>query len=87
MRRPSRLIPKQWLLAEAIRRSNGRSFMAEHEYPSSLRLRDDRVAYIETLASEQQLHEPDKVAVYLKVFEQLRAAAIIGSERRDIGYA
>lgn len=46
---------------------------------SSFCLHDD-VVYIETLTGEQQLYEPDEVAVYQKAFELLRTAALTGSD-------
>lgn len=44
---------------------------------SSFYLHDD-VVYIETLTAEQQLSEPDEVAVYVKALRLLRAAAVTG---------
>jgi hypothetical protein len=41
--------------------------------------RDDMV-YIETLTAEQQLSEPDEVAVYVKAFSMLREAALFGPD-------
>jgi hypothetical protein len=38
----------------------------------------DDVVYIETLTAEQQLTEPDEVAVYVKAFGMLREAAVTG---------
>ncbi len=46
---------------------------------SSFSLHDD-VVYIETLTGEQQLYEPDEVAVYNKAFELLRAASRTGPD-------
>jgi transcriptional regulator with XRE-family HTH domain len=46
---------------------------------SSFTLHDD-VVYIETLTGEQQLSEPDEVAVYVKAFELLRAASATGPD-------
>jgi hypothetical protein len=46
---------------------------------SSFTLHDD-VVYIETLTGEQQLYEPDEVAVYVKAFELLRAASATGPD-------
>lgn len=46
---------------------------------SNFSIHDD-VVYIETLTGEQQLYEPDEVAVYVKAFRLLRAAAATGSE-------
>jgi transcriptional regulator with XRE-family HTH domain len=46
---------------------------------SSFYFHDD-VVYIETLTAEQQLAEPDEVAVYVKAFGLLRAAAVTGSD-------
>lgn len=46
---------------------------------SSFSLHDD-VVYIETLTGEQQLYEPDEVAVYSKAFELLRAASLTGPD-------
>lgn len=46
---------------------------------SSFSLHDD-VVYIETLTGEQQLYEPDEVAVYRKAFELLRAASVTGPD-------
>jgi transcriptional regulator with XRE-family HTH domain len=40
----------------------------------------DDVVYIETLTAEQQLAEPDEVAVYVKAFGLLRAAAVTGPD-------
>lgn len=40
----------------------------------------DDVVYIETLTGEQQLYEPDEVAVYRKAFELLRAASVTGPD-------
>lgn len=39
----------------------------------------DDVVYIETLTGEQQLYEPEEVAVYVQALEQLRKAALTGS--------
>ena len=44
---------------------------------SSFYMHDD-VVYIETLTAEQQLAEPDEVAVYVKAFGMLREAAVTG---------
>ncbi|MDQ2881171.1 MAG: helix-turn-helix transcriptional regulator [Actinomycetota bacterium] len=38
----------------------------------------DEIVYIETLTAEQQLAEPDEVAVYVKAFNLLREAAVFG---------
>lgn len=46
---------------------------------SSFSLHDD-VVYIETLTGEQQLYEPDEVAVYKKAFELLRAVSLTGPD-------
>ncbi len=46
---------------------------------SSFSLHDD-VVYIETLTGEQQLYEPDEVAVYNKAFALLRAASLTGPD-------
>ncbi|MGH3866052.1 MAG: DUF5753 domain-containing protein [Pseudonocardiaceae bacterium] len=46
---------------------------------SGFSLHDD-VVYIETLTGEQQLYEPDEVAVYNKAFELLRAASLTGPD-------
>ncbi|MFY9809575.1 MAG: helix-turn-helix transcriptional regulator [Pseudonocardiaceae bacterium] len=46
---------------------------------SSFYFHDD-VVYIETLTAEQQLAEPDEVAVYVKAFDLLRAAAVTGAD-------
>jgi Domain of unknown function (DUF5753) len=46
---------------------------------SSFSLHDD-VVYIETLTGEQQLYEPDEVAVYNRAFELLRAASRTGPD-------
>jgi transcriptional regulator with XRE-family HTH domain len=46
---------------------------------SSFYFHDD-VVYIETLTAEQQLSEPDEVAVYVKAFDLLRQAALFGSD-------
>jgi hypothetical protein len=46
---------------------------------SSFYFHDD-VVYIETLTAEQQLAEPDEVAVYVKAFGLLRAAAVTGQD-------
>jgi transcriptional regulator with XRE-family HTH domain len=46
---------------------------------SNFSIHDD-IVYIETLTGEQQLYEPDEVAVYVKAFRLLRAAAATGSE-------
>lgn len=46
---------------------------------SNFSIHDD-VVYVETLTGEQQLYEPDEVAVYVKAFRLLRAAAVTGSE-------
>lgn len=40
----------------------------------------DEVVYIETLTAEQQLSEPDEVAVYVKAFALLREAAVTGPD-------
>ncbi|MGH3768381.1 MAG: helix-turn-helix domain-containing protein [Pseudonocardiaceae bacterium] len=40
----------------------------------------DEVVYIETLTAEQQLSEPDEVAVYVKAFRLLREAATTGPD-------
>ncbi|MGH3929114.1 MAG: helix-turn-helix domain-containing protein [Pseudonocardiaceae bacterium] len=47
---------------------------------SGFRLLNDHVVYVETLTGEQQLSEPDEVAVYLTAFDQLRAAAATGPD-------
>lgn len=36
--------------------------------------------YIETLTAEQRLAEPDDVAVYVRAFDLLRAAAVTGQD-------
>jgi len=46
---------------------------------SSFSLHDD-VVYIETLTGEQQLYEPDEVAVYRAAFDLLRAASLTGPD-------
>ncbi|MFZ0119203.1 MAG: helix-turn-helix transcriptional regulator [Pseudonocardiaceae bacterium] len=46
---------------------------------SSFYFHDD-VVHIETLTAEQQLAEPDEVAVYVKAFDLLRAAAVTGPD-------
>lgn len=46
---------------------------------SSFYMHDD-VVYIETLTAEQQLSEPEEVAVYVKAFSMLREAALIGPD-------
>ncbi|MGH3796672.1 MAG: helix-turn-helix domain-containing protein [Pseudonocardiaceae bacterium] len=43
-------------------------------------LHDDHVVYVETLTGEQQLYEPDEVAVYIEAFEQLRESAATGPD-------
>lgn len=40
----------------------------------------DDVVYIETLTGEQQLVEPNEVAVYVKAFDLLRPGALTGAE-------
>ena len=47
---------------------------------SSFCLHDDTVVFIETLTGEQQLHEPDEVAVYVAAFDLLHDAAAIGPD-------
>ncbi len=46
---------------------------------SSFSVHDD-VVYIETLTGEQQLYEPDEVAVYRKALGLLRAASLTGPD-------
>ena len=46
---------------------------------SSFYMHDD-VVYIETLMVEQRLSEPDEVAVYVRAFGLLRAAAATGPD-------
>jgi hypothetical protein len=40
----------------------------------------DDVVYIETLTGEQQLYEPDEVAVYREALDLLRAASLTGPD-------
>lgn len=46
---------------------------------SSFTIRDD-VAIMETNSGEQQLYEPDEVALYARAFDQLREAAVTGPD-------
>ena len=46
---------------------------------SSFYFHDD-VVYIETLTAEQQISEPDEVAVYVKAFGLLRQSALFGPD-------
>ncbi|MPZ67487.1 MAG: helix-turn-helix domain-containing protein [Pseudonocardiaceae bacterium] len=47
---------------------------------SSFTAHDKRVVFVETMTGEQRLDEPDEVAVYVKAFDLLRAAAATGSD-------
>ncbi len=47
---------------------------------SSFTVHDKRVVLVETMTGEQRLDEPDEVAVYVKAFDLLRAAAITGPD-------
>lgn len=40
----------------------------------------DEIVYMETLTAEQQLAEPDEVAVYVKAFNLLRESAVSGPD-------
>lgn len=47
-------------------------------------IRDDRLVQIETSAAELRLTQPDEIALYGRVFDQMAAAAVYGAEARRV---
>jgi transcriptional regulator with XRE-family HTH domain len=47
-------------------------------------IHDDRLVLVETFAAELRLTQPDEIALYGRVFDQMAAAAVYGAEARRV---